>query len=162
MRPPGEKLQDKVRKRRPENKEADKRRQGTAEAKRLQRERQKTDKYRAGAATRLARSRDIASKKAVRVHTEKFHANRTSETVYEGGTWQHASQVIADIEGRARQELPTDHHDLLVDEQVLQPVATRGGGRGGIRGMKRKKVQNLCGHWVYAEEGEIADDAKPL
>ena len=66
MRPPGEKLKDKVRKRRPENKEADKRRQGTAEAKRLQRERQKTAEYRAGAATRLIRSRDTAAKKAAR------------------------------------------------------------------------------------------------
>ena len=76
MRPPGEKLQDKVRKRRPENKEADKRRQGTAEAKRLQRERQKTDKYRAGAATRLIRSRDTAAKKAARSIAAKKAAER--------------------------------------------------------------------------------------
>jgi len=107
MRPPGEKLKDKVRKRRPENREADKRRHETAEAKRLQRERQKTDEYRAGDATRQARRRVAARKKAARVHTEKFHANRTSETVYEGGTWQQASQAIAEIEGRAREELPS-------------------------------------------------------
>ena len=66
MRSPGEKLKDKVRKRRPENKEADKRRHETAEAKRLQQERQKTAEYRAGAATRLAQSRDTAAKKAAR------------------------------------------------------------------------------------------------
>ena len=137
MRPPGEKLKDKVRKRRPENKEADKRRHETAEAKRLQRERQKTAEYRAGAATRLARSRITAAKKAAERHAPEDEPPRTRATA-------------------------VSERKVTIHEEVLQPVANRGGGRGGFRRMKRKKIQNLCGNLVYAEEGEIADDAKPL
>ena len=48
-----------------------------------------------------------AKKKSDRARVEKIYVNRIAETVREGGTWQQASQAMADIEGRGSEELPS-------------------------------------------------------
>ena len=108
LRPPGERVQSKLRMQRPENKEAKKRREATAEARRKDRQRLNTAEHRACNRAAMACARvAMKKKKSDRARVEKIYSIRMAETVYRGGTWQQASQAMTDIEGRASEELPS-------------------------------------------------------
>ena len=106
LRPPLEKVQNKRHMQRPENKDARRRRQATEEARRADRQRQNTEERRARVRDATARVR-AAKKKSDRARVEKVYSNRMAEAVHQGGTWQQASQAMAEIEGRVSEELPS-------------------------------------------------------
>ena len=105
MRPPREKKQNKLRMQSVKNKEAHRRREATEDARRKNRERKKTDEQRIRDREAKVCAR-AARKKRGCARVEKIYSNRMAETVYEGGTWQQASQIMAKKEGRASEELP--------------------------------------------------------
>ena len=82
LRPPGERVQSKLRMQRPENKEAKKRRDATAEARRQDRERHNTDDYRGRSRAAMACARAEKKKKSDRARVEKIYSIRMAETVY--------------------------------------------------------------------------------
>ena len=78
LRPPAEKVRNRLRMQRPKNKEAGQQRDATAEAKRKKRERQNNDEHRAQV-REAKREKQAARKKADRARVEKIYCNTMAD-----------------------------------------------------------------------------------